>query len=144
MTQQRRPPKGGHSNNAQTFFLRSEFSTTKFHQHFLPLPLPRAIFLPLRYIHKGVSLMLVFGYLERRTFKLENQKQCKRRCYGCGISIPWVCFGAFCPCTLLRAIYTQRGCLFARLFSMVSYATNSERVKVQIPTFFVCGCRITD
>ena len=55
MTQQRRPPKGGHSNNAQTFFLRSEFSTTKFRQHFLPLPLPRAKTLPQRHIHRSVK-----------------------------------------------------------------------------------------
>ena len=86
--------------------------------------------------------MLVFGFLKRRKFQKGSktmQKTMLRVCYtflGCALGI--FALHAF------RAIYTQRGYLFARSTQWSSYTTESGRVKVQIPTFFVCGCRTTD
>jgi hypothetical protein len=57
-----------------TFFNSPPIFFPKFRQHFLPLPLPRAKFLPLRYIHKGVSLMLVFGRLKCRKLQIPSIK----------------------------------------------------------------------
>ena len=81
------------------------------------MPLLRAKFLPQRYIHKSVSLMLVFGYLKRRTFKTRIKNNAKDDATGV-VYIPWVCFGAFLSQHAFRAIYTQRGYLFIHLFSM--------------------------
>ena len=82
--------------------------------------------------------MLVFGFLKRRKFQKGFKDNAKDDATGV-LYIPGVCLGAFCPNTLSRAIYTQRGYLFARSTQWSSYTTESERVKVQIPTFFVCG-----
>ena len=88
--------------------------------------------------------MLVFGRLEPRKFQImKNQKLAKDDATGV-LYIPGVCIGAFLSLHAFRAIYTQRGYLFARYFSLATEGYKRQRVKVQIPTFFVCGCRITD
>ena len=49
--------------------------------------------------------MLVFGHLERRTFKTEIKNNAKDDATGV-VYIPGVCIGAFLPCTLL-GLYTR-------------------------------------
>ena len=80
-----------------TFFNSPPIFFPKFHQHFLPLPLPRAKFLPLRYIHKGVSLMLVFGCWNVGNFNRKSKTMLK---------------------TMLRVCYTFRGCAWALVCPM--------------------------
>ena len=92
------------------------------------------------YIHKSVRPMLVFGRLKCRKLQIPSIKNNAKDDATGVIYIPGVCFGAFLPKHAFRAIYTQRGYLFACLYSMVfPTTTNDGRVKVQMPTFFVCG-----
>ena len=83
--------------------------------------------------------MLVFGYLERRTFKTRIKNNAKDDATGV-VYIPGVCIGAILSLHAFRVIYAQRGYLFARLSILViPTTTERRRVKVQMPTFFVCG-----
>jgi hypothetical protein len=80
--------------------------------------------------------MLVFGRLKCRKLQISSIKNSAKDDATDVVYIPGVCLGAFCPSTLSRAIYTQRGYLFACLYSMVFPTTTNDRlVKVQIPTF---------
>lgn len=58
------------------------------------------------YIHKSVSLMLVFDYLKRRKFQKCVSKTCERRCYGCVIH-SGVCVWASCPYAHFADLYTR-------------------------------------
>ncbi len=49
--------------------------------------------------------MLVFGHLERRTFKTEIKNNAKDDATGV-VYIPGVCLGAYCPSTLF-GLYTR-------------------------------------
>ena len=126
-----------------TFFNSPPIFFPKFRQHFLPLPLLRAKFLPLRYIHKGVSLMLVFGFLKRRKFQTGSktmQKTMLRVWYKHSVGVHW---GNFVPAHFC-GLYTRNVGVSLLVYPMVFLHHKNGRVKVQIPTFFVCGCRITD
>ena len=61
--------------------------------------------------------MLVFGHLERRTFKTEIKNNAKDDATGV-VYIPGVCIGAILSLHAFRVIYAQRGYLFTRLFPM--------------------------
>jgi hypothetical protein len=89
--------------------------------------------------------MLVFGGLKPRKFQITEIKNNAKDDATGVVYIPGVCFGAIMP------KHAFSGYIHATWVSLCSFISNShprttnhERVKVQIPTFFVCGCRITD
>ncbi len=88
-------------------------------------------------------LMLVFGFLKRRKFQTTSktmQKTMLRVWYKHSVGVHW---GNFVPAHFC-GLYTRNVGVSLLVYPMVFLHHKNGRVKVQIPTFFVCGCRITD
>ena len=103
-------------------FLQSKISAANLFQNSLHLSFAVcANFMHLRcYIHKASPDACFWLSENLGTFKKVYQEQCKRRCYGCGIHSGGVLWGIFAQARFSGYIYTQRGYLFARLYTMVS------------------------